>query len=413
LAGSALNLGLIEIVSVKLVQHHPIDPNRNRDLDVMPEMAVSGIAVRFPDLEVADWTQPELKPPIHVHGSTHDLRVFVYCRALKVGDGELEAEARLISPSSTPTRTSYPVTILPDMWRPLRSSEQPTIYAIYAIRKLNRPTRLNGLAVLQSGAQEEVSALRQTLQTWRSLIDPAGKFIVAAATEPVGEAHFFRPLDLAKTFTLDLSKKRQTKWDRLMADLPSIGGLRISSDFSKGEKYAQRYEEQIVFCYISAATHPQLPQYAARMAHVSLSLPANGAAELALMSLMQALAASGVVHQAYVAAWDGDDEPQSTLCERAADIDARQLVAEGWGTRYLRAVADRLSLGPVFATNLPDRAALGRVAIVNQIGSTLAIERRSEAALRDLELCFEPMLASQDESRAFRGRFMLARSVQT
>ncbi len=411
LAGSAQSLGLIEIVSAKLVQRHPIDPNRNRDVDVVPEMTASGTAVRFPDLEVADWMQPELRPPMRVHGSPQDLRVFVYCRALKAGDGELEAEARLVSPSSAPTRTSCPVTVLPDMWRPLRSSEQPTM--IYAIRMLNRPTRLNGLAVLQSGAEEEVSALRQTLQTWRSLIDPGGKFTVAAATEQVNEASFFCPADPAKTFTLDFSKKRQTKWNRLLADLPSVRGLQISSEFGSHEEYDQRYEERILLHYISAATHPRLPQYAARMAQVSLSLPANAAAELALVSLMQAMAAEGIVRQAYVAAWDGDDGPQRTLYERAADIDAHQLVAEGWGTCYLRAVADRLWLGTEFATNLPDRAALERVAIVNQIGNTLAIERRSEAALRDLERCLEPMLASQAESRAFRERFMPARPIQT
>jgi hypothetical protein len=50
---------------------------------------------------------------------------------------------------------------------------------------------------------------------------------------------------------------------------------------------------------------------------------------------MQAMAAKGILRQAYVAAWDGDDGPQKTLYERAADIDAHQLVAEGWGTRYL------------------------------------------------------------------------------
>ena len=285
---------------------------------------------------------------------------------------------------------------------------------IHAIRSLNCPTRLNGLAVLQSGAVEEVSALRQTLQTWRSLIDPAGKFGVTAATEPVKEAFFFRPNDPVKSFTLDFGKKRQTKWNKLLADLPSVCSLSISSQFGDGprEEYAQRYEDRIVLHYISAATHPRLPQYAARMAHVSLSLPANAAAELALVSLMQAMAAEGIIRQAYVAAWDGDDGPQRTLYESAADIDTHQRVAEGWGKRYLRAVADRLWLGPEFATNLPDRAALERVAIVHQIGNTLAIERRSEAALRDLELCLELMLASQAESRAFRERFMPARPVQ-
>ena len=75
------------------------------------------------------------------------------------------------------------------------------------------------------------------------------------------------------------------------------------------------------------------------------------------------------------------------------------------GTRYLRAVADRMWLGPEFAAMLPDRAALDRVAIVNLVGDTLVIERRPEATLRDLELCLEPMLASMADSQAFWDRF--------
>src|SRR5215467_1841623 len=68
-----------------------------------------------------------------------------------------------------------------------------------------------------------------------------------------------------------------------------------------------------------------------------------------------------------------------------------------------RIVVIRVTGGCVRDTSaLPDRAALERVAIVTQIGNTLGIERRPEAALRDLELCLRPMLASQAESRAFR-----------
>jgi hypothetical protein len=282
---------------------------------------------------------------------------------------------------------------------------------IYAIRFLNRPTRLNALAVLQGSAEQEVSALRRTLETWRSLIDPAGKFDVAPATEPVKEHAFFSPAGLVNTFTLDLSKKKLTKWDRLLADLPSVRGLLISNQFIRGshEDHAERHAKRIVLHYLPAAPHPSLPQWAARMAHVSLSVPANADAERALVSLMQAMAAEGILRQAYVAAWDSDDSPQGTLYERAADIFTHQLTAEGWGTRWLRAVADRLWLGPELAASLPDRAALERVAVVNQIGNTLAIERRPGASLRDLELCLRPILASQADARAFEDRFLPGR----
>jgi hypothetical protein len=136
-----------------------------------------------------------------------------------------------------------------------------------------------------------------------------------------------------------------------------------------------------------------------------LTLQASQAGEIALVSLMQALASEGLVGQAYIGTWNYEDEPEDTLYERAANVLTHQRTAHGWGTRYLRAVADHLWLGPEFAARLPDRAALERVAIVSQIGDTLMIERRADATLRDLELCLEPMLASQVDSQAFRDRF--------
>jgi hypothetical protein len=120
---------------------------------------------------------------------------------------------------------------------------------------------------------------------------------------------------------------------------------------------------------------------------------------------MQTLAGEGLVGQAYVATWGHDDSPYTTLYESAANIFVHQRAAQGWGTRYLRAVADRLWLGPRFAAMLPDRAALERVAMVTAASDTLAIERRPEATLHALELCLEPMLATQADSQAFWDRF--------
>lgn len=405
LTGSALDQGLVEAVSAKLQQRHPIDRNLNRNIQVVPAMTPAGPILHFPDLEVLDWIEPDLKTAMRASSSLHDLLVFVYCRGLKVGDGELSAEGRLVTPGSAPVQTSHPVRVLPEMWRPLKGSEQP--HSIHDVLNLSQPTRMNGFAVLRDQADE---ALRHTLETWRSLIDPGGRFTVAAAMEPVQEYTFFSPADLAKSFKIDLSKKRQAKWDKLLADLPSIHGLRIVSDYSIGPNgppadYEKRYAARIVLQYTSAAAHPRLPAYAARLGHVSLSVAANRAGEIALISLMRALASKGMIGQAYVAAWNHDDEPRNTLYEGAANIFVHQRSAQGWGTRYLRAVADRMWLGPEFAAMLPDRSALERVAIVSQDGETLAIERRPNATLRDLELCLEPMLASQAESQAFWDRF--------
>lgn len=407
LSGSALDLGLIEITAAMLRRYHPTDPKLNEDIQVAPEITPGGFTLHFPELEVPDWIEPDFRTAMRARGSLQDLLVFVNARGVKVGDGELRAEAHLVVPESDPVQISYPVIVLPTMWRPLKGSDRPL--SVRDVRALNNPARISGLAVLGGGADEAVLALRRTLETWQSLAAPDGVFTVAAAMEPVEEFAFHWPADLAKTFKLDLSKKRQTKWSRVMADLPSVQGLRITSDYSdprsSPEDHRKRYAQRVVLHYTSAAPHPRLPEYAARLGHVSLSLPADRAAEAALVSLMEGLASQRNLVQAFVAAWDSDDEPKDTLYERAGDILVHQKTARGWGTRYLRAVADRLWLGPEFAARLPDRAALERVAVVSEIGDTLAIERRPEATLRDIELCLEPMLASRADSQEFRDRF--------
>ena len=408
LTGSALDHDLIEVVAARLIQRHPVDEKLNRDIQAAPDVTSAGAVLRFHDLEVPDWVQSDSRTAMRTRNSLHDLLVFVYCRGLKVGEGELEAEAHLVAPESAPVQTLYPVAVLPDMWCPLKGSEQPN--SIHDVLNLNQRTRTNGLAVLRGGVDESVSALRHALETWRSLIDPRGSFIVTPATELPHEAAFFWPSDVAKLFKLDLTKKQQAKWDRLLANLPSIQGLRIASDFGIGphgppEDYEERYAARVILHYMSAAAHPRLPEYAARLGHVSLSLPVSRAGETALVSLMDKLASEGMIGQAYVAAWNHEDEPKNVLYERAANVFVHQRPAQGWGTRYLRAVADHIWLGPDFAARLSDRPALERVAVVRDIGETLAIERRPEATLRDLELCLESMLPSQAESQAFWDRF--------
>jgi hypothetical protein len=159
------------------------------------------------------------------------------------------------------------------------------------------------------------------------------------------------------------------------------------------------------FCTISRL--PFIRAYASmrRLGHASLSLPASPSSELALVSLMQVLATEGRIGQAYIASWDGDDEPKGMLYEPAADIHGHQKPAQGRGTRYLRAVTDHLWLGPEFAAMLPFRAPSERVPAASQIGNA----RRSSDDPRRRGVSLEPMLASQADSQAFWGRFKLGR----
>jgi hypothetical protein len=393
-----------------LSQKHPVDRERSRHITVAPEVTPAGLMLRFPDLEVPDWMQPDMAPRVRARGSLHDLRVDVYCRGRKPGEGDVEAEAHLVAPRSETARVAYPVTVLPDMWRPLKGSDQPDV--IPYVLALNCPTRINALAVLRGGGDEAVSALRRTLESWRSLVDPDGSFTVAAETEPVQTPDVDQTAEWVEMSGLDLSETRQNEWDRVLANLPSLESLLIRSELRLNgdlttddlERHLERHHVHLR--YLAPAQHPDMPEYAARLGHLALSARASDAARSALVELMQALAGAGLIGQAYVAVWQYVDDPEgSTLYEQAAGIIAHEPAAHGWGTRYLRAVADRLWLGPALAARIPDRGALERVAVVTTVGDTLAIERRPEANLRDIELCLEPMLPTDADSAAFWNLF--------
>src|SRR5262249_51598224 len=212
----------------------------------------------------------------------------------------------------------------------------------------------------------------------------------------------------SKPFRLDLGKSRQAKWNRLLADLPSVAALHIRSQ--PRDTSPQAMDElsatRASLSYLAPRQHPRLPEFAARLGHLTVSFPASLASQAAIVALIGALAGAGHVTQAYIADYDGEDAPQGTLYEMAADLRGHHAVAHGWGTRYLRAVADRLWLGPDLAALVEDRAALERVAFVRPVGDTQAIERRPDATLRDIELCLAPLLPTPADSLAFSERIL-------
>ena len=406
LSGSALDQELIEPVSAWARQEHPTDPRRNREWRLAPERSSQGAVFRMPDLEVPDWVHRDHGSETRVTRSLHDIRVFVNVRALKAGHGEVSAEALLLEPRSAPAQSSYPVTVLPETWRPLKGSDQPR--AIWAVRELSRPARINGFAVLSGGPDRCVAALQQAIDAWLSWVDPRRTYGVSPTGEQNDEAFFYSAYGASKSFTLDLGKSRQAKWNRLLADLPSVAALDIGSR-SRGtssQALDEFYATRVSLHYLAPRQHPRLPQFAARLGHLTVSFPASPALQAALVALIEALAGGGHVTQAYVADYDGEDSPQGTLYERAADLRGHHAVAHGWGTRYLRAVADRLWLGPDLAALVEDRAALERVAFVRPVGDTLAIERRPDATLRDIELCLAPLLPTPADSLAFSERIL-------
>jgi hypothetical protein len=404
-SGSALEQGLVEPAAAWTRQEHPTDHRRNREWRIAPERSSQGAIFRMPDLKVPDWIQVDVdRSELRATRSLHNIRVFVDVRALKVGHGEVSAEARLLEPQSAPARSSYPVTVLPEMWRPLKGSDQPR--AIWSVQQLNRAARINGFAVLSDGAG--VAALRQAIDAWLSLVDHRGTYGVVPAGEQGDEASFYSPYGAPRPFTLDLGKSRQTRWNRLLADLPSVAVLDIGSQPRDTSTQAidDLHATRASLSYLAPRPHPRLPQFAARLGHLTVSCPASPASQAIIVALMEALAGDGHVTQAYVADYDGEDSPRGTLYERAGDLRGLHAVAHGWGTRYLRAVADRLWLGPDLAALVEDRVAVERAATVRPVGNTLSIERRPDSTLRDIELCLAPLLATPADSIAFSQRIL-------
>jgi len=358
----------------------------------------------MPDLEVPDWVHRDHKSAIRATTSLHVIRVFVPVRALKVGHGEVSAEALLLEPRSAPAWLSYSVTVLPDMWRPLKGSDQPRM--VWSIRALNKPARINGFAVLSGGPDQCVAALRKAIDAWLSLVDPRRTYSVFPKTEQSDELFFYSPGGASNPFILDLGKSRQANWNRFLADLPSVAALDIGSQprDSSPQATVELSATRASLGYLAPRQHPRLPEFAARLGHLTVSFPASAASHAAIVTLIEALAGGGHVTQAYVADYDGEDAPEGTLYERAADLRGHPAVAHGWGTRYLRAVADRLWLGPDLAALVQDRVALERVAIVRPVGDTLAIERRPDATLRDIEQCLARLLPTPDDSITFSRR---------
>ena len=405
ISGSALDQGLVEVVSAWIRQEHPTDPKLNRQWTLTPDQSSQDVMFRVPDLGVPDWVHLDHQSAMRVNTSLHDIRVFVYVRALKVGDGEVSAEALLLEPRSAPARSSYLVTVLPEMWRPLKGSDQPR--SVWSVQALNKPARINGFAVLSGGPDQCVVALRKAIDVWLPWVDPR-HIRVSPLGEQSNQAFFYFPYGASKEFILDLGKSRQTKWNRLLADLPSVATLDIGSQ--RRDTSPQAMDEFPVtrasLGYLAPRQHPRLPEFAARLGHLTVSLPASPTSQAAIVALIEALADGGHVTQAYVADYDGEDTPQGTLYESAADLRGHHAVAHRWGTRYLRAVADRLWLGPNLAALVQDRVALERVAIIRRVGDTLAIERRPDATLRDIEQCLAPLLPTPDDSIAFSERII-------
>jgi hypothetical protein len=106
--------------------------------------------------------------------------------------------------------------------------------------------------------------------------------------------------------------------------------------------------------------------------------------------------------QAFVArwAWAPMMTAGATPYEQACGIDGQVTTTRTWGSRFLRAVTERLWLGPALLARIGGPAALAPVADVRPVGDAVALALRPPATLADLERVLAPLLPGRSDWEA-------------
>jgi hypothetical protein len=86
-----------------------------------------------------------------------------------------------------------------------------------------------------------------------------------------------------------------------------------------------------------------------------------------------------------------------TPYEQACGIDGGVTATRAWGSRFLRAVTDRLWLGPDLLARVGGSAALEPVADIRPVGDAVALALRRPATLADLERVLAPVLPRRSD----------------
>ena len=129
------------------------------------------------------------------------------------------------------------------------------------------------------------------------------------------------------------------------------------------------------------------------------------ASDPAAKPLVSAVFARGQGIQGLTGQWGTQPRPDSTLYETMCNVHGRCTLQHSWLTRFLRGVTSSSTwLGPELVARV-DRAALGRVATLDDTSYGVRFQLRPDATLDELELVLAELLPSEADYRAGIDRF--------
>ncbi|MFD3162396.1 hypothetical protein [Herpetosiphon sp. NSE202] len=146
------------------------------------------------------------------------------------------------------------------------------------------------------------------------------------------------------------------------------------------------------------------------------TIPQEHHAELVaqLTEIVETLFTSQQGIQAYLAKWDTiPDGLDSTAYELIGDVDGQITMSQSWCSQFLRAVTERMWLGPALLSRIENPEALAEHGIIQQLSNGIRIDVESIPQLHALETMLTPLIPTKEDwDRAHDALYDYLRSIK-
>lgn len=277
-------------------------------------------------------------------------------------------------------------------------------------RKLETPRTLIGMASLSADRAACARIAAAAFERWSRVIAPGGKgsYDVHVATDPLqhGRRHKLKVKDIPAGAAWQTDPALLATCEHLYAALPtgllpdSGAPIPLTSGFMlEASSMSYRYGSERVAVQLAFWLCLGWPK-----------APDPELAQRELAAILDGLLADGAGYQGFIARWDW--EPRiltTTLYEQVSGIRNPGTASHLWCSRFLRAVSERLWLGPDLLARLGDTGALAALGSLTPVGKGLRFELAAGASLDALEKALSPLLATpEDDQGMFRRMYSRA-----
>ncbi|XSG73974.1 hypothetical protein ACP8Y2_17495 [Herpetosiphon llansteffanensis] len=133
-----------------------------------------------------------------------------------------------------------------------------------------------------------------------------------------------------------------------------------------------------------------------------------------LTEIVETLFTSQQGMQAYLAKWDTvPDGLDSTAYELIGDVDGQITMSQSWCSQFLRAVTERMWLGPALLAKIENPEALADHGSIHQLSNGIRIDVESIPQLHALETMLTPLIPTKDDwNRADDALYDYLRSIK-